>query len=230
MKTSKNVIGCYHFCLAIISGFANGVGAAALFNVIVSLIQLSGKYIVADRENSCLRDISFESAEQDWKTSTFAGACQKPDDRDGRRQNARFNKMEGMLQQGNNIYITDTHNKKIKQLNLNNNIVITIHESVSYPLFSLEFGTNINEFYVTAPHGILHIRERQETWLVGGKTSSTIDAGQFSSVGFAAPRSIAKITDNILVVVDTVGATIKVIDLVLQEVRTICSGKRRNSS
>ena len=190
---------------------------------------MTDKYIVADHDNFCLREIeplagNPEHSEQEWKTSPFAGQCGTSGDIDGRRQIARLNVPRDLVLRNNILFFTDLINKKIKQIDLDKDLITTVHQSRFY-LFGFVLGTEKEEFYAVANHGVLHINNQKETWLVGSATSrSSTSQGSFSEVGFNAPRDIQWLNKKALIVADSRGHTLKVIDLDLQEVQSLCTG------
>ena len=212
------------------TGYQEGIGAEAQFNVITGLAQLTDKYIVADYNNFCMREIeplagNPEYSEQEWKTSAFAGQCGKSGDIDGRRQIARLNRPRDLVLRNNILFFTDTYNNKIKQIDLDKDLITTAHQSHSFSLYGFVLGTEKDEFYVTAPHGVLHINNQKETWLVGSAThTSTPSHGRFSGVGFYNPFSIQWLNKKVLIVTDNSGNTLKSIDLDLQQVQSLCTG------
>ena len=209
-------------------GYAEGTGAEALFTRITGLVQLNGYYIVADQSNHCLRKIELDSTENSqsqWKTSKFAGICQNSGDIDGRRQIANFFNPLDLLLQGNELYLTDTNNYKIKMIDLNTDLVTTVHQSERFPLLYMTAGSK-GDFYVTAGFGVLHIHSKKETWVVGSATLQNMHDftnSHFSSAGFYHPQDIQWLDENNLVVADY--NTVKVINLQLAQVHTICTGK-----
>ena len=212
-------------------GYAEGNGADALFREMSGLAQLDGYYIIVDRYNQCLRKIQLESAEtsqRQWKTAKFAGICQKSGDIDGRREIAKFSYPTDLLLQGNKLYLTDYRNRKIKTIDLNTDFVTTVHQSEDFYSFHFAAGTK-GDFYITTGFGILHIQNQKETWLVGSATQqSDFSNSKFSSASFYWLRDIQWLDENNLVVTDQ--TTVKVINLQLAQVHTICTGKLKHRS
>ena len=166
-----------------------------------------------------------EYSEQEWKTSAFAGKCGTSGDIDGRRQIARLNGPWELVLQNNILFFTDTSNNKIKQIDLDKDLITTVHQSHSFSLYYFVLGTEKEEFYVTAPHGVLHINNQKETWLIGSATArSTPSQGSFSEVGFYYPSGIQWLNKKKLIVADYDGNTLKVVDLDLQVVQGLCDG------
>lgn len=161
-----------------------------------------------------------ENIDLRWQFTVFGDA-------EGLRLNSRFHQVEHLIQREQLIYITDLINRKIKQLNMTSGLIATLHQSQTHRLYYMAAGKSDNEFYVTAPHGVLHIQDSRESWLVGGPSSNPVATnGQFSAVGFNNPRGIHRLDDGTLLVANTPTGTLNVIDLDLQEIRVICIGKR----
>ena len=194
------------------------------------MVQLSDSYIVVDQGNHCLRELTptvsdVKASNQIWRTSLYAGECTEAADIDNRRKISRFNSPQDVIIQGNYLFLTDTNNGKIKKIDMTNDRVTTVHQSEGLALYNLVSGSVDGEFYVTAPHGVLHIRDQKETWLVGGECSAVIaSSSRFSGIRFKDPTGIQWVNKDTLVVADSGVNTIKVIDLVLQHAQSICAG------
>ena len=199
-------------------------GKKARFNGIEGLIQMSDKFLVTDHLNHCLRTVSTSVPHQ---SETYAGLCQTGDDQDGRPMDARFNGPFGLLRNNNIIYITDSWNRKIKRLDLVQNLIQTVHRSHSHNFCDLVLGQqeNAEEFYVTVKNGVLHILNGQETFLVGSKQSNNNKpefTGQFSGVDFDDPLDIVWIDSKTLLVASQWDTTVKIIDIEKWEGHNIC--------
>jgi sugar lactone lactonase YvrE len=105
-------------------GFSDGPGTNAIFyrpyGIAVDLV--SGNIFVSDRYNHRIRRITpggFVSTISGGATASFA---------DGTGLNARFNYPQGISidNSGNNLYIADTDNQRIRKLTISTNIVKTI--------------------------------------------------------------------------------------------------------
>jgi sugar lactone lactonase YvrE len=105
-------------------GFLDGPGTNAIFyrpyGIVVDLV--SGNIFVSDRYNHRIRRITpggFVSTISGGATASFA---------DGTGLNARFNYPQGisMDNSGNNLYIADTDNQRIRKLTISTNTVKTI--------------------------------------------------------------------------------------------------------
>ena len=206
-------------------GYREGVGSDAWFDGISGIVQTTSGYVVTDSWNNCIRMIQ-PNSQKSWNTVRYAGKCTMPGSEDGRRLSARFSHPNGLIKQGNNIYIADTKAKTIRKLDMDTESVTTIHRSEALEPKRLVLGKTSEEFYVTADHGILQIQASKETWLVGSATSS-IEVGKkpFSAARFSYPLGITWLGANFLLVADQESDSIKVVDLYRQRVESICSGK-----
>ena len=208
-------------------GYLEGMGTEAIFSNITSMVQTALGYIVADSNNHCLRIIAHISyaLNEKWRSTPYAGECESEGTIDGRRLSAQFNLPQDMIEKNEVIYITDKLNRRIRRLDMKTSFVSTIHESENHELHSITFGMAENEFFVTANHGVLHITGRKEAWLVGcAKEQFKYERTQFSGAAFAEPQAITHLDDRTLIIANFWGDTIKVVDMYLQEVRTLCSG------
>ena len=186
---------------------------------------MSGRYIVADNNNHCLREIQpfQKDSRQLWETGTFAGVCGSSGDVIGQRLASRFNNPRSLVISSTRIYITDYDNYKIKQLDLVNDEVSLVYQSV-FRISHILVGANDREFYATAPHGVLLIQNQAERWLLGSRQDSAgLSKGRFSEVRFHTPLDLQWLDDTTLVVADRIGDTIKFVDLESQNVQTVCT-------
>ena len=164
--------------------------------------------------------------DQEWSTSTFAGKCRNSGDEIGALLQARFGVLRDVAIRRQQIYIIDYRNFKIKQLDMKSKMITTIYESVNIPLFNIALGLEDNQLYVTAEHGILHFKNRTLRWLAGSKNSNSVNIdGKFGGAGFSSPRGIAWLNSWTLLVAGLDVSAIKVVDLKLNTVKTICTGK-----
>jgi DNA-binding beta-propeller fold protein YncE len=93
-----------------VAGSANGVGAAASFNVPYGIVQRSdGKLVVADSDNHLIRLVGL-----DGTVTTLAGSGSGF--ADGAGGAAKFNHPQGLAKAGDDIYITDIDNYRVRKL------------------------------------------------------------------------------------------------------------------
>lgn len=211
-------------------GYNEGAGTKANFNGLKSIIQLSSGYIVSDSGNDCLRLIENSAGFNDkavWRTTTYAGVCKQKGTANGHRTVARFHHPAGLLRQKDAILIADCHNDRVRRLDLVTGDVTTVYESNNFKPSHLAL-TNNQELYATVGHGILQVKNRIETWIVGWHQKSyERHNGQFSEIGFSYPKDIVWLDDSKLLIADAGNCVIKLLDLNLKQVRVVCSGRGR---
>ena len=179
--------------------------------------------IYTDSRNHCLRKLEDHGVEgsRTWKGSTFAGKCFEPGDVDGEKSIGRLRRpLECKYYQGN-IFVTDNF-FKIKQISVGGTITIIYESQLKNELMFLEMGKSANEFYVTTNHGVLHIKDSEESWLVGSN-SLMISTGT-DAIYFNEPKQIVWLSNDALLVADTLTHTLKEIDVTLNMIRKICTG------
>ena len=116
------------------------VGADARFNN-PSGIATDGTYLyVADTANHTIRTIDISAASA--VVSTLAGSAGIPGSADGTGINATFNSPLGMVVKGNNLFVADSVNNTIRQIDLVNRQVTTLAgNAISPPGFADGSGT-----------------------------------------------------------------------------------------
>lgn len=204
------------------SGFCADPGADARFDVILDMIQMPDKLIISDFWNHCLRAIRSST------TASIAGMCGEEGDVDGRALTARFKRPYGLQLHKDYIFISDSYNRKIKEFNLIENLVTSIHQSQNFELCNFVLGQNpeMLEFYVTVKHGVVHIQNRRERMLVGNKKGENYDTdGQFSGVAFRDPQGIAWLDRDNLLVASEHDQTVKIINIKKWVVDSICDSR-----
>ena len=144
-------------------------------------------------------------------------------DIDTERLRSRLSFPSDIKLHSNSLFMT-TNSAKIKHLNITTNLVETVYTSPSNELRFIELGSSANEFFVTTYRGVLHIKDNEEFWLIGGKSSSynnqPLSAGEFSE-----PSDISFVDSDVLLIADTHNHTLKAVDIVLNKVQQICVGR-----
>ena len=192
---------------------------------IKGLAQLGQDMLVyTDSRNHCLRKLEARTLQENrfWISSTFAGRCFEPGDVEGERNLGRLRQPIECKEYQDHIFVTDNF-FKIKHISLLNGTITTVYKSLrSNKLLFLEMGSSSNEFYVTTNHGVLHIKDGEESWLVGSK-SLMIPTG-LDAINFNELKQIVWLSSDTLLVADTLTHTLKEIDVNLHRTEKICTG------
>jgi hypothetical protein len=105
-----------------VNGYADGQGSRALFDAPKG-ITTDGIYLyVADMNNHTIRKIDISSG----VVTTLAGAAGKKGSNDGKGAAARFNRPYGIATDGDYVYVTDSNNHSIRQVDTESGVVTTI--------------------------------------------------------------------------------------------------------
>ena len=219
-----------YFCLFsayMFLGYKEGPGLEALFTRIIDLVQLnSSYYIIVEKSQPCLREMkkSTSTGQDEWIVSTYAGNCEvKNENIDGLRLNARFQFALDPKTHAKFLFFIDRNLRQIKRIDMSSNYLMTVFKS-EILLRRLVLGKNINEFYVAASYGILHIKDGEESWLAGGEIAGDV-IGKLSQAKFNVLDDMEWLRDKTLLVVASVNASLKVVDLEARNVYEICKGK-----
>ena len=214
------------FCLLV--GYLEGDGRSALFDFIYGLAQINSQhYIVAERFNHCLRNIqefTWKTEDNKWETSTYAGRCTFAHKVDGPLQNARFRHPIFMVKANEILLLTELKVETIRRIDMVTGTVSSIFQSNFATLRGLAVGEKSNEYYATTNHGVLHIIDEKESWLVGSLTDGS-RVGKFSEAEFDTTANIEWVDSATLIVSDSDNHSLKVINLDTEEVYPICVGK-----
>lgn len=97
---------------ATIPGAADGIGAAATFNLPAGILWSGGILYVADTGNHTIRQIILATG----VVTTLAGAAGIPGTTDGTGSAARFKFPTGITTDGASLYVTDTYNHTIRRI------------------------------------------------------------------------------------------------------------------
>lgn len=98
------------------SAFADGTGAAALFDTPVGLcVDVNGNLYIADTGNSVIRKLT--PTTNGWLSSTIAGLAGHPGNADGANSQARFDYPSGVAVDTNgNLYVADQVNSTVRKM------------------------------------------------------------------------------------------------------------------
>ncbi len=105
-----------------ISGFADGIGSAALFNLPVGVTTDGTNLYVTDEKNCTIRKIEISTG----TVTTIAGAAGSSGDTDGVGTAARFQSPWGIGLVGANLYVADSGNDTIREIEIPNGTVTTL--------------------------------------------------------------------------------------------------------
>lgn len=108
-------------------GWLNGYGTAAQFMWPAGITTVGGNLYVADTWSNAIRKIVINTA----LVSTFAGSTAAASGSiDSTYNLARFNRPEGITNDGTNLYVTDTLNHTIRQIVIATGVVTTMAGTV----------------------------------------------------------------------------------------------------
>ncbi|HTZ52986.1 MAG TPA: carboxypeptidase regulatory-like domain-containing protein [Spirochaetia bacterium] len=107
---------------ALLSGSADGTGAAARFNQPMGITTDGTNLYVADTYNNTLRKVVISSG----AVTTIAGSAGSPGSADGVGSAARFSWPEGLATDGTNLYVADYNNATIRQVVIATGSVTTL--------------------------------------------------------------------------------------------------------
>jgi hypothetical protein len=97
-----------------VSGYADGTGSAATFNHPMGITNDGTNLYVADTDNHTIRQIVISTA----AVTTYAGVHGQSGTTDGVGGLARFNTPQGMVKEGDALYLVDTGNNSVRRVDL----------------------------------------------------------------------------------------------------------------
>ena len=130
-----------------VAGSADGTGARALFDAPKGITTDGIFLYVADLNNHTIRKIEISSG----LVTTLAGVAGKKGSNDGKGSVARFNRPYGITTDGDNLYVTDSNNHSIRQIDIETGVVTTIAGAVGVVGYIDGSGTQARFFI---PEGI----------------------------------------------------------------------------
>jgi len=214
-------------------GFANGVGAAAEFNVAQDLAHDGGYIYVADTDNHSIRRIEIATGD----VTTVAGNANNAGTADGVGNAARFTEPRGITTDGVNLYVADFGNHTVREIVIGTWDVTTIAGLPGTPGSADGTGTSATFNYprsITHHSGYLYIADTNNhtirqlhlsTGAVVTVAGTAGNAGAADGVGaaasFTSPRGIAADADS-LYVADHGNNAIRQILIGTWSVTTLC--------
>lgn len=213
------------------AGSTDGIGGLARFDLPVGMASDRGNIYVADSKNHTIRKIVLVTR----AVSTFAGKAGDSGSTDGAGAEARFNRSQGMVTDGENLYVSDAGNCTIRKIHIQSGAVSTIagqpyNEGFSDgvgPLasFMFPFGmtTDGENLYITDISRCnirkLDIRTGAVVTLAGSGHEGSAD-GVGTEAEFNFPAGITTDGKN-LYVTDVANSTIRKIVIQSGEVNTL---------
>jgi DNA-binding beta-propeller fold protein YncE len=119
-------------------GSTDGKGPVARFNRPFGITTDGDNLYVTDSNNHTIRRIDIDTA----TVTTIAGAVGEVGYADGSARRARFFIPEGITTDGNNLYVSDTHNHSIRKISLDKHMVTTLAGLSGAPGFFDDAGSN----------------------------------------------------------------------------------------
>jgi sugar lactone lactonase YvrE len=104
------------------AGATDGVNAQADFDSPKGITTDGSSLYLADSNNHTIRKIDIATG----MVTTLAGLAGKKGSSDGRGTNARFNRPFAITTDGNSLYVTDSNNHTIRQIEIETGVVTTI--------------------------------------------------------------------------------------------------------
>lgn len=210
------------------NGYQEGAGVDAKFNEIVSFLQVSKTQIIAvDRSNHCLRSIDRTTL----TTSTLAGKCQERGYANGVGENARFFEPNDILlnkQNNETVIVVDCRTHSLREVNIHTTEVKLIiqDEGKLNRARSATFDmVDKNILYITSRFKVVKysfaenkLEEISGDWQVGSYADGDLNSALF---GYSV-TGIIQLTSNLLAVADYWNADVRLIDLHLKEVTSLC--------
>ena len=203
-------------------GSTDGKGAVARFNRPYGITTDGESLYVTDSNNHSIRQIDIESS----VVTTIAGVVGEVGYVDGVGKHARFFIPEGITTDGENLYVSDTHNHSIRKIELDSGVVTTFAGLSGAPGFLDSTGTKARFSYpkgITTDGRNLYLvdfgnhRVRKitlnggvVTTLAGGETeeAGSLSTSQGELASFNYPTGITTDGRN-LYIVDTFNRTIR---------------------
>jgi hypothetical protein len=203
-------------------GSSDGKGSAARFNRPYGITTDGERLYVTDSNNHSIRQIDIETG----VVSTIAGVVGEVGYIDGVGKRARFFIPEGITTDGENLYVSDTHNHSIRKIELDSGVVTTFAGLSGAPGFLDSTGTKARFSY---PKGIttdgrnlylvdfgnhrvrkITLNTGVVTTLAGGEAeeSGNLSTAQTEPTSFNYPTGITTDGRN-LYIVDTFNRTIR---------------------
>ena len=211
---------------------ADGAGAAAVFNGPAGITSDGSSLYVSDSGNNTIRKIEIATGLVTTLAGTAANGCI-----DAIGTAASFNKPFGIATDGGNLYVSDSGNNKIRQINIATGKVTTLAGSGASGSFD-GVGTRAsfaNPNGLTIDKGNLYVADTRNSkirkiviatgavsTLAGSGMSTALD-GSAKRASFAQPSGITAVGGS-LYVVDKYSQKIRKVEIETGKVTTLAGG------
>jgi len=149
-----------------VRGMADGVGAAARFNLPLALVaDHKGNLFVSDSLNHTVRKIVIATA----TVSTIAGMAGVTGAADGIAVNARFYRPSGIeIDSGGSVYVADTYNSTLRKISPTGDVstIVGVAGQATVKLGTLPAGLSAPAGLAFSPDGSLFITDTNEAVLL----------------------------------------------------------------
>ncbi|MDD5435315.1 MAG: hypothetical protein PH343_07800, partial [Nitrospira sp.] len=213
-------------------GATDGAGTATTFNAPAAITHIGSVLYVADTDNNIIRRVDKNTG----STVTIAGTAGKAGSQDGTGPDARFKYPLGIATDGRYLFIADTYNHTIRQLDPETGEVITLggaagtydykDGSLSESRFHYPYGLTVrgSEIYVAdLANEVIRVMDLsyQTVSTISGTplTQGSAD-GTAGNSSFSNPADVAIIGDN-LYVADILNDTIRKVDIITGATTTL---------
>ena len=215
------------------SGYVEGKGTDARFKEITSFLQLDkNRVAIVDHQNSCVRMLDRETE----VTSPFVGKCGVIGWPDGKALEAEFNQPTDILfdeRDRNNLIILDDYNDAIRLLDMRTMMLKTLYANdtdLYRPRYAVVDKNNPDKLYITIMRRLVSYSfEKNAVTVLTGAVPATdeekyiIFDGHLSAARFGYYLSgIAQINEQFLLISDYWNDKVRVIDLLNQQVYSVC--------
>ena len=215
------------------SGYVEGKSTDARFKEITSFLQLNkNRVAIVDHQNSCVRMLDRETE----VTSPFVGKCGVIGWPDGKALEAEFNQPTDILfdeRDRNNLIILDDYNDAIRLLDMRTMMLKTLYANdtdLYRPRYAVVDKNNPDKLYITIMRRLVSYSfEKNAVTVLTGAVPATdeekyiIFDGHLSAARFGYYLSgIAQINEQFLLISDYWNDKVRVIDLLNQQVYSVC--------
>lgn len=213
------------------SGYIEGIEAKARFNMITGFSQVTNSaVVVADYKNHCLRLVNRKS----YKTSVYAGKCTEAGYKDG--DSALFYRpasiIVDMMRQLQTLIVCDRYNNALRLVDVVTREVGTFmrsDETLYHPI-GLTQDFSSGDLFITTHHAVYKLAyENKSLKLVAGSKSQGYRDGYLRAALFSYPRELMIIHGNKFLVADQDNNRLRVIDVNMNRISSICSGTEANT-